>query len=63
MAAQLCSYFVSPNTTCAFIRSSQGCSRPIRLQADPHILQHACGYALAGTRAIQGWLGHHLLPL
>jgi site-specific recombinase XerD len=28
----------------------------------PHMLRHACGYALANkghdTRAIQGWLGH-----
>ena len=30
--------------------------------AHPHMLRHACGYALANkghdTRAIQGWLGH-----
>jgi site-specific recombinase XerD len=31
-------------------------------KAHPHMLRHACGYALANkghdTRAIQGWLGH-----
>jgi integrase len=31
-------------------------------QAHPHMLRHACGFALAGkghdTRGIQGWLGH-----
>jgi site-specific recombinase XerD len=34
----------------------------LELKAHPHMLRHACGYALAnnghGTRAIQGWLGH-----
>jgi integrase len=34
----------------------------LELKADPHMLRHACGYALANkghdTRAIQGWLGH-----
>jgi integrase len=34
----------------------------IELKAHPHMLRHACGYALANkghdTRAIQGWLGH-----
>jgi integrase len=34
----------------------------LELKAHPHILRHACGYALANkghdTRAIQGWLGH-----
>jgi site-specific recombinase XerD len=32
------------------------------IKAHPHMLRHACGYALANkghdTRAIQGWLGH-----
>jgi integrase len=32
------------------------------LKAHPHMLRHACGYALANkghdTRAIQAWLGH-----
>jgi integrase len=34
----------------------------LELTAHPHMLRHACGYALANkahdTRAIQGWLGH-----
>jgi site-specific recombinase XerD len=33
----------------------------LELKAHPHMLRHACGYALANkghdTRAIQGWLG------
>jgi site-specific recombinase XerD len=32
------------------------------LKTHPHMLRHACGYALANkghdNRAIQGWLGH-----
>jgi site-specific recombinase XerD len=35
------------------------------LKAHPHMLRHACGYALANkghdTRAIQGWLGHRAI--
>jgi site-specific recombinase XerD len=34
----------------------------LELKARPHMLRHACGYAIANndhdTRAIQGWLGH-----
>jgi len=34
----------------------------LELKAHPHMLRHACGYALANkghdTRAIQAWLGH-----
>jgi hypothetical protein len=34
----------------------------LEMKAHPHMLRHACGYALANkghdTRAIQGWLGH-----
>jgi len=34
----------------------------LELKAHPHMIRHACGYALANkghdTRAIQGWLGH-----
>jgi Phage integrase family len=33
----------------------------LEIKAHPHMLRHACGYALANkghdTRAIQGWLG------
>jgi type 1 fimbriae regulatory protein FimB/type 1 fimbriae regulatory protein FimE len=34
----------------------------LTLKAHPHMLRHACGYALANkghdTRAIPAWLGH-----
>ena len=33
----------------------------LTLKTHPHMLRHACGYALANshpTRAIQAWLGH-----
>jgi integrase len=37
-------------------------SAGLKLKAHPHMLRHACGYALANkghdTRAIQAWLGH-----
>jgi Phage integrase family len=37
-------------------------SAGLDLKAHPHMLRHACGYALANkghdTRAIQGWLGN-----
>ena len=37
----------------------------LELKAHPHMLRHACGYALANkghdTRAIQAWLGHRLI--
>jgi Phage integrase family len=36
----------------------------LELKAHPHMLRHACGYALANkghdTGAIQGWLGHRI---
>jgi integrase len=39
----------------------------LELKAHPHMLRHACGYALANkghdTRAIQGRLGHRSLTL
>jgi site-specific recombinase XerD len=39
----------------------------IELKVHPHMLRHACGYALASkgddTRAIQGWLGHRSITL
>jgi integrase len=45
----------SPFTTAGF-------GAGLELKAHPHMLRHACGYALANkghdTRAIQGWLGH-----
>ena len=54
----------SPFTTAGFApvieRAAAGVG--LELEAHPHMLRHACGYALANkghdTRAIQGWLGH-----
>ena len=47
-------------TTPAQHRAAAGAG--LELKAHPHMLRHACGYALANkghdTRAIQGWLGH-----
>jgi site-specific recombinase XerD len=51
----------SPLTTAGFARMIAA-SAGLELKAHPHMLRHACGYALANkghdTRAIQGWLGH-----
>jgi site-specific recombinase XerD len=54
----------SPFTTAVFAgmieRAAGGAGLDIKVH--PHMLRHACGYALANkghdTRAIQGWLGH-----
>jgi site-specific recombinase XerD len=54
----------SPFTTAGFARmiGRAAASAGLELKAHPHMLRHACGYALANkghnTRAIQGWLGH-----
>jgi type 1 fimbriae regulatory protein FimB/type 1 fimbriae regulatory protein FimE len=54
----------SPFTTAGFARMIERAagSAGLELKAHPHMLRHACGYALANkghdTRAIQGWLGH-----
>ncbi|MGP0094650.1 MAG: tyrosine-type recombinase/integrase [Xanthobacteraceae bacterium] len=54
----------SPFTTAGFARMLERAAEVARLKikAHPHMLRHACGYALANkghdTRAIQGWLGH-----
>jgi integrase len=54
----------SPFTTAGFARMIEraAASSGLELKAHPHMLRHACGYALANkghdTRAIQGWLGH-----
>ena len=55
----------TPFTTAGFARMIERAARRglgLELKAHPHILRHACGYALANkghdTRAIQGWLGH-----
>ena len=54
----------SPFTTAGFARMIEraAAGAGLELRAHPHMLRHACGYALANkghdTRAIQGWLGH-----
>jgi integrase len=54
----------SPLATAGFARMVEraAASAGLELKAHPHMLRHACGYALANkghdTRAIQGWLGH-----
>jgi len=55
----------TPFTTAGFARMIERAARRglgLELKAHPHMLRHACGYALANkghdTRAIQGWLGH-----
>jgi hypothetical protein len=54
----------SPFTTAGFARMIERVAvvAGLELKAHPHMLRHACGYALANkghdTRAIQGWLGH-----
>jgi site-specific recombinase XerD len=52
-----------PFTTAGFARIERAAAAAgLELKAHPHMLRHACGYALANkghdTRAIQGWLGH-----
>ena len=54
----------SPFTTAGFARMIERAAGAagLELKAHPHMLRHACGYALANkghdTRAIQAWLGH-----
>jgi integrase len=54
----------SPFTTAGFARMVERAASVagLEIKAHPHMLRHACGYALANkghdTRAIQGWLGH-----
>ena len=54
----------SPFTTAGFARMLErvAVAAGLELKVRPHMLRHACGYALAkkghDTRAIQGWLGH-----
>jgi type 1 fimbriae regulatory protein FimB/type 1 fimbriae regulatory protein FimE len=54
----------SPFTTAGFARMLEraAAAAGLELKVHPHMLRHACGYALANkghdTRAIQGWLGH-----
>jgi type 1 fimbriae regulatory protein FimB/type 1 fimbriae regulatory protein FimE len=54
----------SPFTTAGLARMVERAADAagLKLKAHPHMLRHACGYALANkghdTRAIQAWLGH-----
>ena len=54
----------APFTTAGFARMIERASAEARLafKAHPHMLRHACGYALANkghdTRALQAYLGH-----
>ena len=54
----------SPFTTAGFARMIERAAggADLEIKAHPHMLRHACGYALANkghdTRAIQGWLEH-----
>jgi integrase len=54
----------TPFTTAGFARMVEraGVAAGIGLKAHPHMLRHACGYALANaghdTRALQAYLGH-----
>ena len=54
----------TPFTTAGFARMIERAAETagLTLKTHPHMLRHACGYALANnghdTRAIQAWLGH-----
>jgi len=54
----------APFTTAGFARMVERAAKAARigLKAHPHMLRHACGYALANaghdTRALQAYLGH-----
>jgi site-specific recombinase XerD len=53
-----------PFSTAGFARMVERAGREAKLafKAHPHMLRHACGYALANkghdTRALQAYLGH-----
>jgi site-specific recombinase XerD len=54
----------APFTTAGFARMIEraGSEAKLEFKAHPHMLRHACGYALANrghdTRALQAYLGH-----
>ena len=54
----------SPFTTAGFARMAEraGSEARLKIKVHPHMLRHACGYALANkghdTRALQAYLGH-----
>ena len=49
-------------TTSNFLKLVKRSGKAVAMRATPHMLRHACGYALANqgtdTRTIQGYLGH-----
>ena len=59
----------TPFTTAGFARMIERAAvgAGLELKAHPHMLRHACGYALASrgqdTRAIQWWLGHRSITI
>jgi site-specific recombinase XerD len=52
----------APFTTAGFARMRAGAVAKLPFKAHPHMLRHACGFALANrghdTRALQAYLGH-----
>ncbi len=52
----------TPFTTAGFARMVERAGAALPFKAHPHMLRHACGYALANkghdTRALQAYLGH-----
>jgi type 1 fimbriae regulatory protein FimB/type 1 fimbriae regulatory protein FimE len=58
----------SPFTTTGFVRMVEraGVEAKLGFPAHPHMLHHACGFALANkghdTRTLQAYRGHHPAP-
>ena len=58
----------APFTTAGFARMIERAGKVAKLsfKPHPHMLRHACGYALANrghdTRALQAYLGHRNIP-
>jgi integrase len=52
----------NPRPRVRIVLPSAAAADGLELKAHPHMLRHACGYALANkghdARPIQGWLGH-----
>ena len=59
----------APFTTAGFAGMVEraGEAAGFKFKAHPHMLRHACGFALANaghdTRALQAYLGHRNIPL
>ena len=58
----------APATTAGFARMVERAGEAAKLgfKAHPHMLRHACGFALANkghdTRSLQAYLGHKNIP-